>query len=105
MKTAKLFRNRRSQAVRLPREFRFEGDEVLIKRVGDAVVLLPKSGGWESLVASLKQFSPDFMPAREQPGEITRLRAIKALGDGNGQPVGRRHNEFLYARKLARPKR
>lgn len=38
METAKLFTNGRSQAVRLPKEFRFEGDEVFIKRVGDAVV-------------------------------------------------------------------
>ncbi|PYR96024.1 MAG: hypothetical protein DMG12_27275 [Acidobacteria bacterium] len=40
-KTAKLFRNGRSQAVRLPREFRFEGDEVRIRRVGEGVLLEP----------------------------------------------------------------
>ncbi|MFZ0314073.1 MAG: antitoxin [Candidatus Korobacteraceae bacterium] len=40
-KTAKLFRNGNSQAVRLPQEFRFEGDEVRIRREGDAVVLEP----------------------------------------------------------------
>ena len=48
MDTAKLFINGRSQAVRLPKEFRFEGDEVMIKRVGDAVVLLPRHG-WRTL--------------------------------------------------------
>ena len=42
MSTAKLFRNGRSQAVRLPREFRFEGDEVNIRRVGKRVILEPK---------------------------------------------------------------
>jgi antitoxin VapB len=42
MSTAKLFRNGRSQAVRLPREFRFEGDEVNIRRVGKKVILEPK---------------------------------------------------------------
>ncbi|MGI8745458.1 MAG: antitoxin [Bryobacteraceae bacterium] len=41
MKTAKLFRNGRSQGVRLPREFRFDGDHVFIKRVGKGVLLLP----------------------------------------------------------------
>ena len=41
MTTAKLFINGRSQAVRLPKEFRFEGDEVGIKRVGSAVLLFP----------------------------------------------------------------
>lgn len=48
MKTARLFRNGDSQAVLLPKEFRFEGGEVLIRRVGDAVVLLPVSRPWES---------------------------------------------------------
>jgi antitoxin VapB len=67
MKTAKLFRNGDSQAVRLPKEFRFEGREVLIKRVGQAVVLLPKSGAWETLVGSLAGFSDDFMVERERP--------------------------------------
>ena len=39
--TAKLFQNGRSQAVRLPREFRFEGDRVRIRRVGQGVLLEP----------------------------------------------------------------
>jgi antitoxin VapB len=67
MKTAKLFKNGESQAVRLPKEFRFEGDEVLIKRSGNAVVLLPKKKSWEALVDSLSQFSSDFMDDRGQP--------------------------------------
>ena len=41
MATAKLFMNGRSQAVRLPREFRFEGEEVSVRRDGDAVILEP----------------------------------------------------------------
>jgi hypothetical protein len=39
--TAKLFSNGRSQAVRLPKEFRFEGNEVSVRREGDAVILEP----------------------------------------------------------------
>ena len=46
MKTAKLFINGRSQAVCLPKEFRFEGDEVYVKRVGNAVMLLPRRDSW-----------------------------------------------------------
>lgn len=65
--TARLFRNGRSQAVRLPKEFRFEGDKVYVKRVGNAVVLLPYSGSWDSLFGSLDAFSDDFMEDREQP--------------------------------------
>ena len=42
MPTAKLFRNGRSQAVRLPKEFRFEGEEVEIRREGDLVILAPR---------------------------------------------------------------
>ena len=44
MSTAKLFRNGRSQAVRLPKEFRFEGEEVSIRRQGDSVILEPVKG-------------------------------------------------------------
>lgn len=67
MSTAKLFQNGRSQAVRLPKEFRFEGDEVHIKRVGEAVVLLPQHHSWETLFQSLGQFELDFKLKREQP--------------------------------------
>jgi len=67
MKTARLFRNGQSQAVRLPREFRFEGDFVYVKKSGNAVVLLPAKGIWNSLVESLEKFSADFMTDRNQP--------------------------------------
>lgn len=71
METAKLFTTGRSQAVRLPKEFRFEGDEVFIKRVGDAVVLLPRHG-WGTLFAALDQFEPGFHIEREQPVQDER---------------------------------
>lgn len=67
MKTAKLFQNGQSQAVRLPKEFRFEGDEVIIKRSGNAVILLPANHSWDVLVNSLDKFSEDFMTDRAQP--------------------------------------
>ena len=66
MDTAKLFRNGRSQAVRLPRDYRFEGTEVYIKKVGNAVVLLPLGEFWQPLVESLGMFTDDFMDRREQ---------------------------------------
>ena len=53
MKTATLFRKGRSHWVRLPREFRFEGDHVLIKKSGAGVLLLPAGVGWDPLVRSL----------------------------------------------------
>ena len=67
MEKAKLFMNGRSQAVRLPKDFRFEGDEVFIKKVGDAVILIPYHSPWSTLVDSLQLFSADFMEDREQP--------------------------------------
>ena len=67
MQQAKLFQNGQSQAVRLPKEFRFEGDRVAIKRVGKAVVLLPHTEPWETLFDALGQFAPDFMEERSQP--------------------------------------
>lgn len=76
MKTAKLFKNGESQAVRLPKEFRFEGDEVLIKKSGNAVVLLPKKKSWDSLVESLTQFSSDFMADRDQPKKNDRREPL-----------------------------
>ena len=67
MKVAKLFKNGQSQAVRLPKEFRFEGTQVFIKRVGNAVLLLPEQDSWQVLFDSLGLFSEDFMESREQP--------------------------------------
>ena len=67
MDTAKLFQNGQSQAVRLPKKYRFAGDKVLIKRVGNAVVLLPEQDSWNTLFDSLEQFSADFMDERSQP--------------------------------------
>ena len=46
MMTAKLFENGRSQAVRLPKEYRFQGDEVLVNKIGDVVLLMPKGDKW-----------------------------------------------------------
>jgi len=67
MQEAKLFINGRSQAVRLPKEFRFEGDTVCIKRVGKAVVLLPKEDPFDGLFEALTAFGPDFMESRDEP--------------------------------------
>ncbi len=69
MKTAKLFKNGQSQAVRLPKEFRMAGREVYIKKEGEAIVLLPKEKSWESLFESLNHFEKDFKIERNQPAE------------------------------------
>lgn len=61
MTTAKLFDNGRSQAVRLPKEYRFSGDEVLVNKIGDIVLLMPKNNQWAGLLSSLNLFTSDFM--------------------------------------------
>jgi antitoxin VapB len=72
MQTAKIFINGRSQAVRLPKEFRFSGNDVFIKKIGNMVVLLPKDDPWSSLVNSLNEFTDDFMNSRNQPDQDSR---------------------------------
>lgn len=73
MQKAKLFNNGRSQAVRLPKEFRFKGDAVNIRRVGKAVILFPEESSWDMLYEALEQFTPDFMvDGRNQPQNQNR---------------------------------
>ncbi len=69
MEMAKLFQNGQSQAVRLPKEFRFPGKEVFIKKIGNITILLPTENSWETLTNSLSKFSDDFMNSRNQPIE------------------------------------
>jgi antitoxin VapB len=66
---AKLFRNGRSQAVRLPRAFRFEGDRVRLRRVGRSVLVEPMTTNVVDWFAELDRFTSEpFMPnGREQP--------------------------------------
>ncbi len=67
MTTAKVFKSGRSQAVRLPKEYRFRSREVVINRIGDMVVLYPKGKGWDLMKESLGEFTEDFMAQRDQP--------------------------------------
>lgn len=72
MDTAKLFASGRSQAVRLPKAYRFEGDEVIVKRFGNGVLLLPKTDPWRLLEEALDEFEPGFHLERSQPAEQAR---------------------------------
>ena len=55
MQTARIFNNGNSQAVRLPKEYRFSDDEVIIKKVGSAVLLIPKRYSASELEALLSE--------------------------------------------------
>lgn len=73
MATAKLFWSGRSQAVRLPKEFRLPGNEVRIRRHGSAVIIEPLGDDWEWLDAIVGQLDDDFVEAaNEQPSEQER---------------------------------
>ena len=72
MQTAKIFMNGRSQAVRLPKEFRFSDNDVFIKKIGKIVILIPKDDPWASFANSLDQFTDDYMETRDQPAQDSR---------------------------------
>lgn len=73
METAKLFVNGQSQAVRLPKEYRFLGNEVFVQKVGNAVMLFPKDQAWETFLNGLNSFTDDFFAdGRNQGVEAPR---------------------------------
>ncbi len=74
METAKVFTNGGSQAVRLPKDCRFEQGEVLVNRIGNIVILMPKDDPWASMLQGLDMFTDDFLkdgiddlPLQERP--------------------------------------
>lgn len=67
METAKLFASGRSQAVRLPKAFRFNGSEVMVKRFAGGVLLLPLDRPWDCVAQAVTEFEPGFEMTREQP--------------------------------------
>mgnify|MGYP000198860665 CR=1 FL=1 len=73
MMTAKVFENGRSQAVRLPQKYRFNADEVVIQRLGDAVLLVPKESLWNTFMDGVNSFTEDiFENGRDQGGQEER---------------------------------
>ena len=72
METAKLFASGRSQAVRLPKAYRFDGGEVVVKRFGSGVLLLPVAAPWLTMFQALDEFEPGFQIEREQPAQQER---------------------------------
>jgi antitoxin VapB len=73
MTTARLFWSGRSQAVRLPKEFRFRGGEVRIRRHGNAVILEPVADDWGWLDSIAGKLDHDFVEAvKEQPEQQER---------------------------------
>ena len=77
METAKLFKNGRSQAVRLPKKYSLAGDEVYVKKVNGIVVLIPKDEDpWKPFVDSLDKFSDDFFNFKRDQGILEKRKRI-----------------------------
>ena len=80
--TAKVFKNGASQAVRLPKEFRFDADEVCIKRIGSAILLFPAKSAWDLMAHAIDNFDDDVLVDRNQP---KRSDARKPLDTRKGK--------------------
>jgi len=76
MKTAKLFANGQSQAVRLPKDYRFSGEEVGITKVGEVVLLYQKENEDALFLSSLGSFSEDFFDSIESARKETLLELM-----------------------------
>ena len=69
MNVAKIFENGRSQAVRLPKKFRFDADEVVVQQLGEAVILVPKDSLWQTFMDGINGFSSDIFNDGRDQGE------------------------------------
>jgi len=76
MQTARLFVNGSSQAVRLPKEFKFSGESVYVQKVGEAVILVPLDKEWEVFMHGINSFSDDFMSEGRQQGKDQKRKKL-----------------------------
>lgn len=67
MSTDKLFQTGRRQVVSISKGCRIEGNEVIVKKIGAGVLLLPINDPWSCMSAALEMFEPGFRLEREQP--------------------------------------
>jgi antitoxin VapB len=79
MERTKLFWSRRSQAVRLPKDFRFQGKEVRIRRHGSAVILEPIAQDWAWLDSVAGKLDADFVQAVDERPEQQKRPALEKL--------------------------
>lgn len=71
MEIARVFENGRSQAVRLPKKFRFADDEVIVQRLGHAVILVPKEEAWQTFLDGVNTFTDDFFTDGRRSEQLT----------------------------------
>jgi antitoxin VapB len=73
MITAKVFKSGNSQAVRLPKEYRLDSDEVAINRIGNVLILIPKDDPWSFFSQGIKEIGDDY------PKKIEKVRLTKRI--------------------------
>lgn len=76
MNTAKVFQTGRSQAVRLPKEFRFDSEELAVSKVDEMVVLFPRHKGWDLLEKALDRFTDDFAANLPRPLKAEKRKRL-----------------------------
>ncbi len=74
--TAKIFENGRSQAIRLPKKYRFTDDEVYIRRFGELIMLIPMSSAWQLFLDGLHSFTDDFMESGREEAIPSRREIL-----------------------------
>ena len=67
MQTARIFKNGESQAIRIPKEFRFDEKEVYIRKFGDLVIISAEKSQWKIFLEGLDEFSEEILAERNQP--------------------------------------
>jgi antitoxin VapB len=76
--TAKLFKNGRSQAVRLPKQYALPGEEVYVTKRNGIVMLVPKGkGAWKPFLDSLDMFTEDYMATPREQGSLGDREPLK----------------------------
>lgn len=64
--------NKSGQAIRIPKQMQIDDDKVYLKKVGNAIYIIPYHSPWQNLEDSLDSFTSDFMDSREQPEDQVR---------------------------------
>ena len=72
VETVNIQDNEGFQAIRIPGDFKIDDDKVYIKKVGNALYIIPFHNPWQNVFDSLEQFTPDFMEDRNQPSGQSR---------------------------------
>ena len=72
IRTTKVFMNGRSQAVRIPKDYRFDWDEVYVRKQGEGVLITPTQPTWDDFFDQESAFGDDYLTSREDTPPQTR---------------------------------